>query len=76
MTTAEDLKWKSERDANTLAEAEAIKMDKPRCARAVTAAKRLADDKHREAAGMEKVSQSKVSGNRKVRMSRHPYKET
>lgn len=57
---AADRKWMAESDANTLAEAEAIKVDKVRLGRAKTAAVRLAKQKQAEAAGMKKVAKKAV----------------
>ena len=53
-----DKKWEAESDARTLADAEAIKMDKARFKRARDAAKRLSTEKNREAMGMERVAKS------------------
>lgn len=48
--------WEAENDADTLANAIAIKLDKERLAKAAKAAKRVAKTKTDEAVGMRRVS--------------------
>lgn len=56
MPEYDNAKWERENDARTMAEAEAIKMDKKRLAGARKEAKKMAVDKMREAQGMKKVA--------------------
>lgn len=53
--------FRAEMDANTLAEAEAIKKTPGRMTKAKTAAKRLASEKEKQAQGMRKVAGRKAS---------------
>ena len=52
----EDLKWRARSDARTLAEAEDIKADKQRYARAVQSANELYDERQKELKSMKKVA--------------------
>ena len=59
--TKEDKKWQAECDANTLAEAEAIKGDKDRMDAATTAALEKAKVKEEEAENLKRVACGKIS---------------
>ena len=54
--SAQDKKWEAESDARTLAEAKVIAADKARLKAAAVAAKRMADDKMKEARAMKQVA--------------------
>lgn len=58
-------KWKRESDANTLAEAAAIRADKGRLAGAKTAAKSMAEEQAVKAKAMKQVAKMPVKGKRK-----------
>jgi Mn-dependent DtxR family transcriptional regulator len=53
-------KWKAEDDARTLAEAEVIKGDGKRHAKAKEAGERLAKEAHERAEAMERIAKSKM----------------
>ena len=70
MMPKSDAAWEAESDANTLADATAIRADKPRMKKAATAAKRLAKEKQDQATGMKRVAsqaprKKKASGGRR-----------
>lgn len=48
--------WKAQSDASTLAEAEAIRADKARLAKAASAAKQMAADQAEKLRGLQKVA--------------------
>ena len=54
--SAEEMKWRARSDARTLAEAEDIKADKQRYARAVQSANELYDERQKELKSMKKVA--------------------
>ena len=54
-----DAEWRAEEDARTMAEADIIGKDASRLAAAQTAAKRLIEEKEKEAAGLKKLVDKK-----------------
>ncbi len=54
--SAEDRKWKAENDARTLADAEAIKIDRSRMTAARQAARRMAKEEQERATAMKKIA--------------------
>ena len=54
--TANDKIWRAESDARTLAEADVIQKDKNRLKMAVKTAKKMADERMKEATSMKKVA--------------------
>lgn len=54
--SAEELKWQGRNDARTLAEAEAIKQNKPRLANAQKEAQNILAEKNAELRGLSKVA--------------------
>jgi len=56
----EEEKWQAENDARTLQDAVVIKKDPKRFKKAVEAAKRLAEEKMKEADAMAKIAQGKT----------------
>lgn len=59
--SAEEMQWKAECDARTLAEAETIKADKSRYARATQAASKLLEERQKMDNGLKKVANIKVA---------------
>lgn len=54
-----EAQWQAETDARTLTEADIISKDASRLAAAKTAAKRLLEEKEKEAAGLRKIADKK-----------------
>ena len=54
-----DRKWEAENDARTLAEAMAIKKDKPRLSKAAKAAKSMAEEEMVKAKALKQVAKRK-----------------
>jgi len=59
VSTMSDKKWMAECDARTLAEAKAIQMDRKRVNAACKAAKKMVDEKMKEAKAMQAVAHKK-----------------
>lgn len=57
--SAEEMQWKAECDARALAEAETIKADKSRYARAKQAASKLLEERQKMDNGLKKVANTK-----------------
>lgn len=74
---AEELKWQGRSDARTLAEAEAIKQNKPRLANAQKEAQNILAEKNAEIKGLSKVAKKPVVSqgplNKKREMKRKSF---
>lgn len=57
--TAQQIRWQAESDADTMARYEEIMGDKDRMRRAMTAAKKQANDLNKRAAAMQKAASAK-----------------